>query len=194
MIEGLPSYAASELQESETLISHIPAPVLIARRRIVLTSFRLLVVLAIIVVSAFGGEKDLYVVAGGIYLGIGLFIWTLRLCRTSYAITSGRLVRFVSGQKIEVVKFAESAKPGLLDFAASGFFFAGWIARFLSLGSVVELRRLKPEPWTVKAFFIYRDLSGVRIGYPGHSLPSAKILDDLTLAWASAQDTPKATL
>lgn len=193
MSEGLPSYVTRELEAGETLISHIPKPDLTARRRIILVSFRLLVALAISVVAAFSGAKSLLVVAGGLYLGIGLFIWTLRLCRTSYAITSGRVVRFVGGKTIEDVTLAESAKPVLLDFAANDFFFARWIARFLSLGPVVELRRLKPEPWTVKAFFTNRDLSRMRIGYPGHSLPTAKIFDDVTVAWEAAQNKLEAT-
>jgi hypothetical protein len=191
--EGLPSYVSSELHESEKLVSYIPAPDLTARRRILLTSMRLLVVLAISFVAAFSEARSFFVVAGGLYLGVGLFIWTLNVCRTSYAITSWRVVRFVGEQKIEEAKLSEIAQPALLDYAAHDFFFMRWITRFLSLGPVVEIRRLKPEPWTVKAFLISRNLSLIRIGYCGHNLPSARILDDVTRAWEAAQGAPKAT-
>jgi hypothetical protein len=126
--------------------------------------------------------------------GVAAFIFAIQLCGTSYVISERRLIRFVGEKKIEEAELTEIARPVLLDFAAHGSVIWRWMARFMSLGPVVEVRRLKPEPWTIAAFFTSRDLSRLRIGYPGHSLSIAQILDDLTLAWASAQDTPKAAL
>jgi hypothetical protein len=191
--EGLPPYVSTELQNSETLISYIPKPDLTARRRIILAIFPLFAVLVIVLVWAFNDRTSVIAGAAAVYLVVILFVSALRLCRTSYVISARRVVRFVGGKKVEDLVFAESAKPVLLDHAASDFLIWRWMARFLSLGPVVEARRLKPEPWTVVTFFTSRDPSRMRIGYPGHSLAIAKIFDDVTRAWASAQDTPKAT-
>lgn len=192
MSEGLPPYASNELQNSETLVSYIPEPDLTARRRIILAIIPPFVVLVIAFVWAFN-DRSSVAGAAAVYLVVALFVSALRLCRTSYVISARRVIRFVDGKKVEDLMLAESAKPALLDFAASNFLIWRWMARFLSLGPVVEARRLKPEPWTIATFFTSRDPSRMRIGYPGHSLAIAKIFEDVTLAWASAQDTPKAT-
>jgi hypothetical protein len=188
----LPSYVSSELQSGETLLAYVPAPDLTARRRIIRAPFPLYTGLVILVVAAFSDRMDLFAGAAGLVLAIALFIYSLRLCRTSYVISARRVIRFVGGLKIEDVKLAESGKPVLLDYAASGFSIGRWIARFLSLGPIVEVRRLKPEPWTIAAFVTSRDLSRMRIGYPGHSLPIAKMFDDVTRAWEATQDAPEA--
>ncbi len=190
---NLPAYVSGELQSGETLISYIPEPDLTARRRIILAIFPLFLVLVIVLVWFFNERTSAIAGAAAVYCAGALFVFALRLCRTSYAITAGRVLRFVRGQKIEEVKLAESSKPVLLDFAARNFFIWRWMGRFFSLGSVVEAHRLKPEPWTVATFFMSRDPSRMRIGYPGHRLPIPRILKDVTLAWASAQENPKAT-
>ena len=193
MSEGLPPYVSTELQNSETLVSFIPEPDVTARRRIILAIIPPFVVLVIVFVWAFSDRTSVIAGAGAVYLVVTLFVSALRLCRTSYVISARRVIRFVGGKKVEDLVFAESAKPVLLDHAASDFLIWRWMARFLSLGPVVEARRLKPEPWTVVTFFTSRDPSRMRIGYPGHSLAIAKIFDDVTRTWASAQDTAKAT-
>lgn len=190
MSEGSASYVSAELQKSEKLISFITEPDLPARRRILVAIFPLIVSVVIVGLVVFNDGQQLLAGAAVVYLAIAFLIWARRLCRTSYVISTRRVVRFVGGKKVEDVTLAEIGKPVLLDYAASDFFLARWIARFLSLGPGVEIRRLKPEPWTVTAFFTSRDLSRMRIGYPGHSLFIAKIFDDVTLAWEAAQDGP----
>ncbi|MCX7286440.1 MAG: hypothetical protein NTW20_02460 [Rhodobacterales bacterium] len=175
------------------MISYIPEPDLTARRRIILATFPLFVVLVIVLVWFFNERTSGIAIAAAVYCIVSLFVFALRLCRTSYVISARRVVRFVGGKKVEDLVFAESTRPVLLDFAASDFLIWRWMGRFFSLGSVVEARRLKPAPWTVVTFFTSRDPSRMRIGYPGHSLPIQRLLKDVTLAWEAAQDTPKAT-
>lgn len=131
--------------------------------------------------------------AAGVYCIVALFVFALRLCRTSYVISTTRVVRFVKEKKVGEVEHAESKEPVLLDFAARDFFIVRWMAHFVSIVPVVEIRRLKPGPWTLKAFIFGGDVWGMRIGYPGHRLPIARIFDDLTLAWDAAQNPTKAT-
>jgi hypothetical protein len=183
----------AELAPGETLVSYIPEPDLTARRRIILALLPSFAFLVIVAPWAFTDGQQFLLAAAGVYLLVAWSIYALRLCRTSYVVSTRRVIRFVGGKKVEQATLAEIAQPVLLDFAASGSFVWRWMARFMSLGPVVEARRLKPEPWTIAAFLTSRDLSRLRIGYPGHSLPIAQIFDDLTLAWASAHDIPKAT-
>jgi hypothetical protein len=189
----LPGHVSGELVRGEKLVSYIPEPDLTARRRIILALLPSSAFLVFVVLWAFMDGQQVLPAAAGVYLLVASFVLALRLCRTSYVISTRRIFRFVGRRKIEQAELSDVTQPVLLDFASSGLFLWRWMARFMSLGPVVEVRHLKPEPWTIAAFFTSRDLSRMRIGYPGHSLSIAQILDDLTLAWASAQDTPKAT-
>ncbi len=193
MSEGLPSYVSSELEAGETLISYIPAPDLTARRRVILAVSPLFIFFLIAASWAFADREHSYSGPVMIYAMVALVIYSLRLCRTSYAISARRVVRFVRGRKVGDVEFSASVEPYLIDYSASGNLIAKWAARFLSLGPMVEICRLKAAPLTLKAFIFGGDTMGLRIGYPGHSLPIAKILDDVTHAWKSAQEPPKAT-
>ena len=193
MSQGLPSHVSKELQPGETLISYIPEPDLTARRRIILALSPLFIFFLILVLWGFNDRKHYYSGAVMFYAMAALVIYSLRLCRTSYAISARRVVRFVTGQKAGDVEYAESEKPLLIDFSAGGNISAKWAARFLSLGPLVEIRRLKSAPWALKALIFGGDRSGMRIGYPGHSVPIAKIFDEVTRAWDAAQTTPKAT-
>jgi hypothetical protein len=186
---GLPPYVADALDNKEKLVSYIPRSDLTACKRIILAMAP--VFLSFLVLVPFVLDNPTLQALSGA-TGVAAFIFAIRLCGTSYVISERRLIRFVGEKKIEDIVFAESAKPVLLDFSASDFFIWRWMARFLSLGPVVEARRIKPAPWTVVTFFTSRDPSRMRIGYPGHSLAIAKIFEDVTSAWASAQDTPEA--
>jgi hypothetical protein len=189
---GLPSYVSSALDRDETLVSYTPAPDLTARRRIILALCPSFVCLASTALWAFGDGQEALAAAATVYLLVALFVFAIRLCRTSYILSTRRLMRFVGGRKVEDVKLAESSQPLLHDFAASGSIMARWAARFFSLGPTVNVRRRKPDPWTLADFITGRDRSGMRIGYPGHSLPTARILDDATRAWRAAQSAPDA--
>jgi hypothetical protein len=188
----LPSAVSVTLEGEEKLISYLPEPDVRTRRRIILALFPTFVCVALISLYAFTDGRDVLLGLATVYLMVALFMFAIRLCRTSYIISTRRLVHLVGGQKVGEVALAEAARPFLLDYAEGGFA-ARWVARFLLLGPTVNVIRLKPKPWTLAHFFNNRDRSGIRIGYPGHSLSIAKIFDDLTLAWASAQDTPKGT-
>jgi hypothetical protein len=188
----LPSAVSDILEGAEKLILYLPEPDLTTRRRVILALFPTFLCVVLIGLFAFTEQQDALTGFATVYIAVALFVFAIRLCRTSYIISTRRLVHLVGGQKVGEVALAEAARPLLLDYAERGFA-ARWVARFLLLGPTVNVIRLKPKPWTLAHFFNNRDRSGIRIGYPGHSLPSIMIIDELTLAWAAAQDTPKAT-
>lgn len=177
---------STELLGDEKLISYIAAPNLSSRRRIIFALIPPFVSATFVVLVVLNDRQNLLAGAATAFLLIALFVDTLRRCRTSYFISTKRLIRFVGGKKIEEVDLAESTQPVQLDFASNGYVIVRWTARFFSLGPVVEVRRLKPKPWTFAAFVTSRDLSRMRVGYPGHSLPISKIFDDVTRVWEAA--------
>jgi hypothetical protein len=188
----LPSAVSDTLEGEEKLISYLPEPDLRTRRRIIFALFPTFVCVALIGHYAFTDRRDVLLGFATVYLMVALFIFAIRRCRTSYIISTRRLIHLVSGQNVGAVVLAEAGQPFLLDYAERGFT-ARWVARFLLLGPTVNVMRIKPKPWTISHFFNNRDRLGIQIGYPGHSLAIAKIFEDVTLAWASAQDMPKAT-
>jgi hypothetical protein len=186
---SLPAYVSGALQSGETLISYIPEPDLTARRRIILALFPLFVVLIIILAWFFNARTSAIAGAAAVYCAVALFVFALRLSRTSYAISARRVLRFVSGKIVQDVACTESRKPCLPVFSESNFFLSRWMASFVSIGQIVEINRIMPNLMTFKSFFSSHNSSQMRIGYPGHCLAIPGIFDDVTLAWAAAQDT-----
>ncbi len=193
MSEGLPSYIFGVLNTGEKVISYVSEPDLAARKRILIAVLPPIMVLISALLYFLIERESAVASAAGVYCVVAFAVFALRLLRTSYLISDKRIVRFVKEKVIEDVELDESSRPTLLNYSESTSLIYRWMARFLSVGPTVEIRRHKPKPWSLAAFFIGGDPSRLCIGYPGHSLPIAKTFDLVVLAWEAAQDMPKGT-
>lgn len=191
MSEAQPAFLSHDLQDGEEVIAFVPEPDRDTRLRILRALLPLFLVLVFGVAIAFNDDKRSAFDALGMLVTIAALIWLfihgLRLCRTSYTLTSKRLLRFVAGHKIEELEFASCAEPFILDLGKSDSLIARWSARFMSLRPMVRINRREAAPPTLWEFLSGRDMTGMQIGYPGHDIPTSKILNDATRAWEAAQ-------
>lgn len=163
-----PDYVVGALSDGEQILMFLPEPERDTRRGMLLAYFPVFAVLAaaVLLASSEGPPSnagDILGVWASIGLIVYLFIHWIRACRTSYAITSQRVMRFVSHRMVDDVRFAESHKPFILDFRQSPSLILRWRARFMALRPMVRLVRIAP-PLTFTRFVIGSDLAGMWIG------------------------------
>ncbi|MCU9848596.1 hypothetical protein OEZ60_11295 [Defluviimonas sp. WL0024] len=185
-----PSFVTHELHDGDEMISFVPEPDQGTRLRILRAFVPLALVLIFGLALSFDDRRspaDALGMLGVVGSVVYIFVHVIRLCRTSYAITSKRLMRFVAGRKIEDLELAACAKPFVLDLSKSDSLIARGSARFMSLQPIVRFDRTQVASLTLGAFLTSRDRTGMQIGYPAHDIPTPQILGDATRAWEAAQ-------
>ncbi|HQU69840.1 MAG TPA: hypothetical protein PLI43_16800 [Albidovulum sp.] len=183
------------LNDGEQILLLLPEPERDTRRGMLLAYVPMFAVLApaILLASTEGPRRsagDILGVWGSIALMIYLFIHWIRACRTGYAVTSERVLRFISDRMADEVRFAECHRPFLFDSQQSPSLILRWLARFMALRPMVRIARKVPLPLTFARFVIGNDLVGMRIGGPGRDLPTPEILEIATRAWDGRQSLP----
>jgi hypothetical protein len=189
-MDGQPEYLSRVLESAESLILFVPEPSPQVRVRILLALAPLFAVLLLAITFVdFDKEEPkgrllLILSLGG---AAALFVHWLRLCRTSFAITTARAIRFVSGRKADDLMFKECQRPSLISLSDTRSAILRCYARLCRVKPAVRLNRLKPLPMTSGRFLSSRDLGGMSIGMLGVDMSANHVFEDTIRAWEAAQ-------